>query len=620
MASANSINSNKNMAKSGSASSKRSSSRSALGGGKSTSTETHELTSVDKKWGVLFSSNGQPTARFVEAMTSLSRYIVNAFLKNESIVLVPEKLSSFYNFHTVENDPFRYQLIFQPHVKGSHRSLAEFYQDIGCPFHLVQASPSSPPRIPGLTPEGFARWMALQLQAFPDEVAARLDKVISDFPLEAVSAMDGKVERLPKQLSRYLLPKTPDYQTRALLQQAVKRHFGETALVHPPPAPKPARGISFSDGEEDAPRRKPDAIISEHRRYNSYSGPASPQRERERERDSERRGRRDSRQDGRQDGRRDVSHSRPRQSRYSTEQSRRKSTDIEDESRSQHRRHQHRRTYDDDDSSYSRRRSDRPRSPVRPQHSRSSLFSLSSVFLQPARSTPTRGPRPAVQDGAGSTDKKSSPSSRRGPSPQSRGYRASLPEVHNSNTEYGGYGHRDSMSREARGHASESSSRRSSYIGSSGRGSIDTPPSSVSDRADDKNQPKLRDVCYKPIERRDRDDKSHRMYGSTLPQSPLSASPALQHVSAAHPRDDETKPKAKPKLRTESANTKAKLVGSSDSAKARSSPSPSARHQTPRPLSFLQPTVVSDDRRDDNGNGSDSDQTWDEYLRSSDSQ
>ena len=34
---------------------------------------------------------------------------VNAFLKSESIVLVPDKLSSFYNFHTVEDDPFRYQ-------------------------------------------------------------------------------------------------------------------------------------------------------------------------------------------------------------------------------------------------------------------------------------------------------------------------------------------------------------------------------------------------------------------------------------------------------------------------------------------------------------------------------
>ena len=54
---------NKNMAKSGS--------RPA---GKSI--ETQELTSVDKKWGVLFLSSGQPTARFVEAMSSLSRYIV----------------------------------------------------------------------------------------------------------------------------------------------------------------------------------------------------------------------------------------------------------------------------------------------------------------------------------------------------------------------------------------------------------------------------------------------------------------------------------------------------------------------------------------------------------------
>ena len=483
-------------------------------------------------------------------------------------------------------------MIFQPRVQGSHRSLAEFYQDIGCSYHLVQASPSSPPRIPGLTPDGFARWMALQLQAFPDEVAARLDKVISDFPLEAVSAMDGKSERLPKQLSRYLLPRTPDHEVRTLLQQAVKRHFGETALVYPLPAPQPARGISFSDGEDDAPRRRPDAIISEHRRYNSYSGPMSP---REPVSERGRRGsRQDDRQDGRQDARRDVSYSRPRQSRHNTEKSSRKSTDIEDESRSQPHRHHYRRSCDDDDSSYSsRRRNDRARSPPRSHHSRSSLFSLSSAFLQPGRSTPPRGPRSAVQDGAGSADTKSSP--------PSRGYRASLPEIHNASMEYayGGHGHRDSVSRERRGHASASSSRRSSYVGSSGRGSVDTPPSSGSDKADTKSQPKLRDVCYKAIERRDRDDKSYRMYGSTRPLSPLSTSPVLQYAEA--------KPKTKTKPRNESANTKAKLVGSG-SAQARCPPS------------CLQPTVVSDDRRDDNGNASDSDQTWDEYLRSSDSQ
>lgn len=41
------------------------------------SKDEHELTSVDRKWGVLFDTKGQPTARFVEAMGSLARYIVS---------------------------------------------------------------------------------------------------------------------------------------------------------------------------------------------------------------------------------------------------------------------------------------------------------------------------------------------------------------------------------------------------------------------------------------------------------------------------------------------------------------------------------------------------------------
>lgn len=69
------INNQPGHAKSASAGSNRSASRSDPRGNRTV--EPCELTAVDKKWGELFTSDGLPTARFVDAMTSLSRYIVS---------------------------------------------------------------------------------------------------------------------------------------------------------------------------------------------------------------------------------------------------------------------------------------------------------------------------------------------------------------------------------------------------------------------------------------------------------------------------------------------------------------------------------------------------------------
>lgn len=156
--------------------------------------------------------------------------------------------------------------------------------------------------------------MALHLQAFPDGVFKRLDRIISDFPLDVTSVLDGKTERLPKQLSRYLLPSEPDRHVRSLLQQAVKRHFGESALLTlllpserselPPISSMASRPSSISsaassESSTSTPRRRehrqerhqehehvrrasePGSMANNieklfsalHRRHTSYSGP-----------------------------------------------------------------------------------------------------------------------------------------------------------------------------------------------------------------------------------------------------------------------------------------------------------------------------------------------------------
>ena len=63
------------------------------------------------------------------------------------------------------------------------------------------------PTIPALTPLGFNRWMTLFVLAYPDEESERLQKIVETMPIDADGVLiERKPERLPKQLSRYLLP------------------------------------------------------------------------------------------------------------------------------------------------------------------------------------------------------------------------------------------------------------------------------------------------------------------------------------------------------------------------------------------------------------------------------
>jgi hypothetical protein len=63
------------------------------------------------------------------------------------------------------------------------------------------------PTIPALTPSGFNQWMTLFVLAYPDEESERLQKIVETMPIDADGVLiERKPERLPKQLSRYLLP------------------------------------------------------------------------------------------------------------------------------------------------------------------------------------------------------------------------------------------------------------------------------------------------------------------------------------------------------------------------------------------------------------------------------
>lgn len=63
------------------------------------------------------------------------------------------------------------------------------------------------PTIPALTPLGFGQWMTLFVLAYPEEESERLQNIVETMPIDADGILiERKPERLPKQLSRYLLP------------------------------------------------------------------------------------------------------------------------------------------------------------------------------------------------------------------------------------------------------------------------------------------------------------------------------------------------------------------------------------------------------------------------------
>jgi hypothetical protein len=124
-----------------------------------------------------------------------------------------------------EPDAFCFKILFNIIIaifRGQpNEHICRLYQELGCEYHLIQEDPHFAPIIPSLTPVGFAYWMAIFLLAYPEEEWRRLEKVVLEMPIDFDGALvNGKPERLPKQISRHLLPKKEDCDVKMLLEGA----------------------------------------------------------------------------------------------------------------------------------------------------------------------------------------------------------------------------------------------------------------------------------------------------------------------------------------------------------------------------------------------------------------
>jgi hypothetical protein len=188
----------------------------------SSSKEVRQMTAIDQKWGTLFDKEGESTKRMEHVVKGLANYIIEEFMPQNSMVITPEKMAAFYSHHRLDKEVFPFAVLFKSKSKHLNECLESLYEELGCQYFLAPAVSRSRPSVPGLTPAGFKHWLVSFVQAYPDEEAKRLDKVVSALPIEADSLLDGKRERLPKQISRYLLPEKPVRRVQKIVDEAMR--------------------------------------------------------------------------------------------------------------------------------------------------------------------------------------------------------------------------------------------------------------------------------------------------------------------------------------------------------------------------------------------------------------
>jgi hypothetical protein len=174
-------------------------------------------------------------------------------------------------------------LLFQAIFRASqHDQISRLYQDLGVEHFLTQENHNSPPIIPSLTPHGFAQWMTLNIMAYPHEEWTRLESVVRVMPINADAPLiDGKPERLPKQISRHLLPDRAHNESKKLLDSAIGNFINDlgtdyrrkASITSPSLSRHPSTsGASYPQQPTSPPTSKGLPIERERKPYASAPG------------------------------------------------------------------------------------------------------------------------------------------------------------------------------------------------------------------------------------------------------------------------------------------------------------------------------------------------------------
>lgn len=168
--------------------------------------------------------------------------------------------------------------IFASKSKDANDGIAEFYCDLNCQYHLVQHESRSKPRIPALTPVGFAHYYTTCILAYPEDEFCRLKQMVADMPIFADISCTGMAdggrqqqqqqERMPTHLARSLLPAKYDARSRKKFDDAVDDLIYE--LRHP--SSSGTRSPAMPDNKRTSGSGSSGSHHSSSRRSSEYGG------------------------------------------------------------------------------------------------------------------------------------------------------------------------------------------------------------------------------------------------------------------------------------------------------------------------------------------------------------
>ncbi|EXJ59946.1 hypothetical protein A1O7_04094 [Cladophialophora yegresii CBS 114405] len=202
-------------------------------------------------WRYLINPDKSATPQFEQLCVGIAK-VIATLEPGPNSELTPSRLAAFYR--AVGGN---YDALF---LRSSDHALSFMFQTLGC-YHSLQPTPSpfETPRIPCLTPIGFARWQTIQLLLCPEENVGFVQKAVQ---LWKVPTPNG--DTYPTYIPNEMFPDRPDeamekwYRmvTGKLNQQNYNlRRIKNSPYQSPHPEPYDPREGYFSGAQVGRPAR-----------------------------------------------------------------------------------------------------------------------------------------------------------------------------------------------------------------------------------------------------------------------------------------------------------------------------------------------------------------------------
>ncbi|EXJ89832.1 hypothetical protein A1O3_02899 [Capronia epimyces CBS 606.96] len=202
-------------------------------------------------WSYLINPDKSATPQLEQLCLGIAKIISTLEPAGPDRELSPPRLAAFYK--AVGGN---YDSLF---LKTSDHALSFMYQTLGC-FHSLQptSSPFETPRIPCLTPRGFARWQTIQILLCPEENVGFIQKAVQVWNVPMPSG-----GTFPNYIPNHVFPDKPDEDmerwhrmvTGQLNQKNYMRRIKNSPYQSPHPEIYDRRDSYFSNAHVGGPSK-----------------------------------------------------------------------------------------------------------------------------------------------------------------------------------------------------------------------------------------------------------------------------------------------------------------------------------------------------------------------------